>query len=80
MNTLDKIASAILAGLAFTAAWWAAANAPDWLLFAALIAVILFAVVSGLIAIAACLNEGRIDHADENRRAQKGGGQKGRGL
>ena len=74
MTTLDKIASAILAGLAFTLAWYAAANAPLWLLAAALIAVVVFTVVSGLIAIAACINEGRIDHADEDRHRQQGRG------
>lgn len=76
MNTIDKIASAILAGLAFTGAWWIAANAPLWLLFAVLIAVVIFAVVSGVIAIAACINAGRIEHPDEYRHARKGGGLK----
>ena len=74
MNIIDKIASAILAGLAFTLAWYAAANAPLWLLAAALITVVVFTVVSALIAIAACINEGRIDHADEDRHRQQGGG------
>ncbi len=74
MTTLDKIASAILAGLAFTTAWWIAANAPMWLLFAALIAVVIFSVMLGLIAIAACMNEGRIDHAEEDRRRRQGRG------
>ena len=74
MTTIDKIASGILAALAFTAAWWITANAPMWLLFIAGVVALGLAVVTGLVAIAACLHAGRIDHADEDRRRQ------GRGL